>query len=131
LFFRNRSDTLSSIKRKRSDAVEKVPSAGNLSVVWEHLTESMCEEVFAATRNSERGRKWTLLAVVWFWIRLLQSRYGSQTRALLEARAGWPLFPPVDASPEAFFQKAQAMRPVFFQNVFRSRSRGCLRREGF
>jgi hypothetical protein len=111
---------LLSIKRKRSVAVEEVPSAGYLSVVWEHLTESMCEEVFAATRNSERRRKWTLFAMVWFWIGLLQSRYGSQTRALLEARAGSPLFPPVDASPEAFFQKAQEMRPVFFQNVFRA-----------
>lgn len=109
-----------SIKRKRSVAVEEVPSAGYLSVIWEHLTESMCEEVFAATRNSERRRKWTLFAMVWFWIGLLQSRYGSQTRALLEARAGSPLFPPVDATPEAFFQKAQEMRPVFFRNVFRA-----------
>jgi len=100
--------------------VEEVPSAGYLSVVWEHLTESMCEEVFAATRNRERQRKWTLFAMVWFWIGLLQGRYSSQTRALLEARAGSPLFPPVDASPEAFFLKAQAVRPVFFQNVFRA-----------
>ena len=78
----------------------------------------MCEEVFAATRTTERQRKWTLFALVWFWIGLLQSRYGSQTRALLEARAGSPVFPPVDASPEAFFQKVQNMRPAFFQNVF-------------
>jgi hypothetical protein len=106
-------------RRKRRAAVDEVPSADYLSVVWEHLTESMCEEVFAATRERERRRKWTLFAMVWFWIGLLQSRYSSQTRALLEARAGSPLFPPVDASPEAFFQKAQDMRPVFFQNVFR------------
>lgn len=106
-------------KRKRRIAIEEVPSADYLSVVWEHLTESMCEEVFAATRESERQRKWTLFAMIWFWIGLLQSRYSSQTRALLEARAGSPLFPSVDASPEAFFQKAQTLRPVFFQNVFR------------
>jgi hypothetical protein len=107
-------------KRKRRAAVDEVPSADYLSVVWEHLTESMCEEVFATTRKRERRRKWTLFAMVWFWIGLLQSRYSSQTRALLEARAGSPLFPPIDASPEAFFQKAQAMRPAFFQNVFRT-----------
>jgi hypothetical protein len=88
--------------------------------VWKYLTESMCQEVFAATRKRERQRKWTLYAMVWFWIALLQSRYGSQTRALLEARAGCPLFPPVDATPEAFFQKVQKVRPVFFQNVFRA-----------
>jgi hypothetical protein len=106
--------------RKLSLAVEEVPSANYLSVVWEHLTESLCAEVFAATRERERQRKWTLFALVWFWIALLQSRYSSQTRALLEARTGSPLFPPVDATPEAFFQKIQNVRPVFFQNVFRA-----------
>jgi Transposase DDE domain len=89
-----------------------------LSVIWQHLTQSLCEEVFAATRQQERQRKWTLFAMVWFWIGLLQTRYSSQTRALLEARAGSPLFPPVDAAPEAFFQKAQVFRPAFFHNVF-------------
>jgi hypothetical protein len=39
---------------------------------------------------------------------------------LLEARAGSALFPPVDATPEAFFQKVQNVRPAFFQNVFRA-----------
>jgi Transposase DDE domain len=108
-------------RRKLVLSVEEVPSAGYLSVVWKYLTESMCQEVFAATRNRERQRKWTLFAMVWFWISLLQSRYGSQTRALLEARSGSsPLFPPVDATPEAFFQKVQKLRPVFFRNVFRA-----------
>lgn len=82
-------------KRKQSLAVAEVPSADYVSVIWQHLTESMCEEVFAATRERERQRKWTLLALVWFWIALLQSRFSSQTRALLEARAGSALFPPV------------------------------------
>ena len=89
-------------RRKLMLAVEEVPSARYLSIVWKYLTESLCQEVFATTRERERQRKWTLYALVWFWIALLQSRYGSQTRALLEARAGSALFPPVDASPEAF-----------------------------
>jgi Transposase DDE domain len=107
-------------RRKLVLAVEEVPSAGYLSTVWKYLTESMCQEVFAATRKRERQRKWTLYAMVWFWLALLQSRYASQTRGLLEARAGSKLFPPVDATPEAFFQKAQSVRPAFFQNVFRA-----------
>ena len=106
-------------KRKRSIAVEAVPSAEYLSVMWKHLTQSLCDEVFAATRKRERQRKWTLFAMVWFWISLLKSGYISQTRALLEARGDSPLFPDVDATPEAFFQKAQNTRPVFFQNIFR------------
>jgi hypothetical protein len=101
-------------------SVKEVPAAEYLSTIWEHLTESLCEEVFSATRQRERQRKWTLFALVWFWIALLQSRISSQTRALLEARAGSVLFPPVDATPEAFFQKIQTVRPVFFQNVFRA-----------
>jgi hypothetical protein len=98
--------------------VTSVPSSHYMSTIWEHLTQSLCEEVFAATRDRERQRKWTLFAMVWFWIGLLQTRYSSQTRALLEARAGSPWFPPVDATPEAFFQKAQDLRPAFFHNVF-------------
>ena len=107
-------------RRKLVLAVEEVPSAQYLSIVWKYLTESLCQEVFAATRERERQRKWTLFALVWFWISLLQSRYASQTRALLEARAGSALFPPVDATPEAFFQKVQNIRPAFFQDVFRA-----------
>ena len=107
-------------RRKLERAVEEVPLAQYLSIVWKYLTESLCQEVFAATRERERQRKWTLYALVWFWIALLQSRYRSQTRALLEARASSALFPPVDASPEAFFQKVQNVRPVFFRNVFRA-----------
>jgi hypothetical protein len=106
--------------KRKARAVQEVPSADYLSIVWQHLTESLCEEVFATTRERERQRKWTLFALVWFWIALLQSRFSSQTRALLEARAGSILFPPVDATPEAFFQKIQNVRPVFFQNVFRA-----------
>lgn len=81
---------------------------------------SLCAEVFAATRNRERQRKWTLFAMVWFWISLLQSRYSSQTRALLEARTGSLLFPPADASPEALLSEGTQRRLAFFRNVFRA-----------
>ena len=85
-------------------AVEEVSSAQYLSIVWKYLTESLCQEVFAATQERGRQRKWTFFFVlVWILISLLQSRYGSQTGALLEARAASALFPPVDAAPEAFF----------------------------
>lgn len=35
-------------------------------------------------------------------------------------RAGSKLFPPANAILKAFFQKAQGVRPAFFQNVFRA-----------
>jgi hypothetical protein len=46
-------------RRKLALAVEEVPSAHYLSVVWKYLTESLCQEVFAGTRKRERQRKWT------------------------------------------------------------------------
>lgn len=107
-------------KKTLSLAVEEVPSGRYLSVVWKYLTESLCAEVFKTTRIAERQRKWTLHAMIRFWFGILLSDYQSQTRALLEARSGTsPLLPHVDATPEAFFQKVQGVRPVFFQNVFR------------
>lgn len=89
-----------------------------MAVIWDHLTPPLCEEVFAITRDRERQRKWTLFALVWFWIGLLQSKHSSQTRAVLEGQKGHPLFPDVDASPESFFLKIQNVRPAFFRNVF-------------
>ena len=91
-------------RRQLELAAEEVPSAQYLSIVWKHRTESLCQEVFAATRERERQRKWTLYA-------LLQSRYGSQTRALLGARAGPGLFPPVDAGPGAFLSEGSERPP--------------------
>lgn len=100
-------------------AVEEVPSSAYLSVICKFLTPSFCEVVFASTRIAGWRRKWTLFAMVWFWIALLQSRYTSQTRALLETmRSALPLFPKVDATPEAFFQKVKNTRPEFFRNLF-------------
>lgn len=96
----------------------EVRATDYLSIVWKYLTQSLCDEIFIITRDKERQRKWTLYALVWFWIGLLQSRIGSQTRAVLEAQNGHPLFPPIDASPESFFMKIQSVRPVFFQNIF-------------
>jgi hypothetical protein len=106
------------MKKPSRPKAGEIRSPDYLSIVWKHLTESVCEEVFQAHRKSERQRKWTLHALIWFWIGLLQVRYTSQTRALLEGRKGHPLFPAVDASPEAFFQKIQAVRPVFFESLF-------------
>jgi hypothetical protein len=99
--------------------VEEVPSSTYLAVIWKYLTAVLCEQVFAATRIAERRRKWTLYMMIWFWIALLQSRYTSQTRALLEVKEGSaPLFPRVNATPEAFFEKVKDTRPEFFRNLF-------------
>jgi hypothetical protein len=99
-------------------AKESIDASAYLQPVYEYLTKSLCDEVFRDVREAERQRKWTLHALVWFWIGLLQSQYSSQTRGLLAAQAGHPLFPKVDAAPEAFFQKVQRLRPAFFRKLF-------------
>ena len=114
----NKSKTSKSAVKQKQLPADEVRAADYLSIVWKILTQSLCDEIFIVTRDKERQRKWTLFALVWFWIGLLQSRIGSQTRAVLEAQSGHPLFPPIDASPESFFMKIQSVRPVFFQNIF-------------
>jgi hypothetical protein len=107
-------------KRKQLKlAVEDVPSSGYLAVIWQYLTEALCEVVFATTRINERRRNWTLYMMVWFWISLLQSGYTSQTRALNAVKEGSaPLFPWLKTSKESFFKKTKNTRPAFFRNVF-------------
>jgi hypothetical protein len=98
---------------------EDIPSASYLAIIWQYLTEALCEAVFATTRINERRRKWTLFMMTWFWISLLQSQYTSQTRALnLVKEGGSPLFPWLKTSPASFFKKAQNTRLVFFRNLF-------------
>lgn len=88
-------------RRKLVLAVEEVLSATFLALVWKYLAESMCQEVFAATRKRERQRKWTLYALVWFWIALLQSRYAGQAS--------------VDATPEAFSRRCRTFGRYSFE----------------
>lgn len=96
-----------------------VDAADYLSVLWTYLTEALCAEVFAATRDRERQRKWTLFTLVKFWVALLhEGPEVSQTRALANCTRGHPLYPVVTATPEAFFQRIQALRPAFFRAVF-------------
>lgn len=106
-------------KSTREKSMPKEISPSNyLSIVWEHLTEELCEEVFQLTRDRERQRKWTLFALLRVWMGLLQSPLASQTGAIEACGSGHPLFPLVEASPESFFMRIQSIRPTFFRNVY-------------
>ena len=96
----------------------EIPAPDYIEVVWEHLTDAVCNEVFAATRDRERQRKWTLFSLLRMWMGLLQSGLASQTEAVGECDGNHPLFPQVEASPESFFQRVQSLRPAFFRNIF-------------
>lgn len=60
-----------------------VDAADYLGVLWTYLTEALCAEVFAALRERERERKWTLFTLMQFWIALLHDGPEvSQTQAV-------------------------------------------------
>jgi hypothetical protein len=89
-----------------------------LATLWQHLTESLCNEVFELTRDKERQRKWSLFALLQVWTGLLHGRAHSQTQAVEACGKGNPFFPDVEATSESFFQRIQSLRPAFFHNIF-------------
>lgn len=90
-----------------------------LAVLWRHLTEGLCEEIFRALRERERERKWTIFTLMQFWIALLHSGPEvSQTQAVAECDRGHPLYPVITATPESFFERVQSLAPRFFRAVF-------------
>jgi len=97
---------------------KKIKAINFMEVVWKHLTEGICNEVFETTRDKERQRKWTLFTLLRMWMGLLQSTIGSQTAAVEACGNDHPLFPKVEATPESFFMRIQNLRPVFFKNIF-------------
>jgi len=90
-----------------------------LAVLWRHLTEGLCEEIFRSLRERERERKWTIFTLMQFWVALLHSGPEvSQTQAVSECDRGHPLYPVLTATPESFFERVQSLSPRFFRAVF-------------
>ena len=84
-----------------------------------HITPALCRAAFGRVRRTERQRAWTLTALVQFWVAVILRAPRALSHALadgLEQRE--PLFPPVPATPEAFFQRCRDLRPAFFAEVF-------------
>ena len=90
-----------------------------LELLRTHITAALCQTVFATVRTTERQRRWTLQALVEFWLAVILRAPRALSQALYETLEGSePLFPLVQASPEAFFQRCQTFRPAFFAAVF-------------
>lgn len=94
---------------------------GTLRILQRHLTESLCEKVFKQVRLDERQRKWTLHALMRFWTAVMIRAPQSLTQVLEEiTRGGDRLFPMVNATPEAFFERCKEFRWHFFAGVYRA-----------
>lgn len=90
-----------------------------VTLLHEHLTPALCRAAFGRVRTTERQRVWTLTALVQFWIAVILRAPKALSQALadsLEDRE--PLFPKIEATPEAFFQRCRDLRPAFFAEVF-------------
>jgi DDE family transposase len=98
---------------------QRIELLGTVELLHEHLTTSLCQTVFQQTRTTERERQWSLEALVSFWTEVILRAPQSLTQALQEAAlgngSGWP---PVQASPEAFFQRCQSLEWRFFANLY-------------
>jgi hypothetical protein len=95
----------------------RIELLGTVQVLHDHLTASLCRTVFHQTRTTERERQWTLQALAEFWTAVILHAPPSLTQALEAAAdmgAGWPA---VAATPEAFFERCQALPWRFFANL--------------
>lgn len=104
-------------RKERPVDVHLVPT---VEFIHEHLTESLCKEVFQDVRTSERERKWSLFALARFWLAVVIGAPKSLSQLLERTRHGDPrgLLPLVDASSEAFFQKCKAFSSGFFMALY-------------
>ena len=92
-----------------------------------HITAALCQTGFHTARVTERQRCWTLQALVEFWLAVILRAPRALSQALYETLEGAePLFPLVDATPEAFFQRCQHLRPAFFAAIFTRFTAGLL-----
>jgi Transposase DDE domain len=98
---------------------QRIELLGTVELLHDHLTTSLCQTVFQQTRTTERERQWSLEALVSFWTEVILRAPQSLPQALQEAAlgngSGWP---PVQASPEAFFQRCQSLGWHFFANLY-------------
>jgi hypothetical protein len=98
---------------------QRIELLGTVELLHDHLITSLCQTVFQQTCTTERERQWRLEALVSFWTEVRLCAPQSLTQALQEAAlgngSGWP---PVQASPEAFFQRCQRLNWHFFANLY-------------
>ncbi len=102
-----------------------------LTLLFRHLTPSLCQTVFKEVREDERQRKWSLEAIARFWTAMIVRHPPSLTQGIAQTRKGGsrrdPLWPRVQAEVNAFFEKCWALRPEFFRALYEGFTQSLLR----
>jgi hypothetical protein len=103
---------------------------GALKLLKKHVTGALCESAFGKQRLDERQRRWSLTALVQFWMAVILRAPPSLSQALLDAQEGRDrLFPRIQASPQAFFDRCKNLSWRFFAQVFELLVARLLKRE--
>lgn len=92
---------------------------GAIDTIHRVLSSSVCDAVFRTLRSTERARKWTLEAMLTFWVAVV-IRAPATLRAALDefygqAGATEDRF---GSSPSSFFERAQNLKWAFFRELF-------------
>ncbi len=92
---------------------------GTIELLHQHLTAALCHTVFQRVRVRERQRRWTLAALAQFWVTVILTAPRALTQ-VLQGAGGLlaSLAPAVETTPQAFFQRAERLRPQFFQALY-------------
>jgi IS4 transposase len=105
--------------RRQPAAADRVNLIRVMDLLQEHITSALCRAVFRRVRTTERQRKWTLDALVRFWLAVILRAPQALSHALLDTLdPREPFLPRIQATPEAFFQRCRDLRPAFFAEVF-------------
>lgn len=94
---------------------------GSIAILNGHMTEALCHEVFGETRIAERERDWTLSALARFWTAVILRKPKSLTQAFEEAKranGNDELWPMVEGTRQAFFDRSKTLRSDFFAGLF-------------
>jgi Transposase DDE domain len=111
------------VAKKRTVHASKdtvVDVSGTLSIILEHLNESLCQEVFESVREKERQREWTLFLLARFWIAVVLEAPPALSHLLERMRAGdgTGLLPAVAASRSGFSQRCKKFSSTFFEVLY-------------
>jgi hypothetical protein len=90
-----------------------------LMPIHEVLTAAVCDEVFREVRTTERARKWTLDALLEFWVAVV-TRAPTSLRAALDEYFGMKGASEerFETSPSSFFERSQNLDFGFFRSLF-------------
>ena len=103
---------------KHPNPKEQVDIIDIVELLHKHITESLCAKIFREHRTVERQRKWSLYALAQFWLAVVLRAPKALTHALDEARGGNKLWPDVQATSEAFFEKCKDFHWGFFARLY-------------